>query len=403
MNRPAAESADLWNVLADHLESLQRAGLSHVSAEALRLLKVPAATVPAAGRRIEEVPLRREPPPARPIPADAGPNIASPNTADPAAPEPLRPLPQPQVPGPPAGRPRSGSLMSDMPSFLKGDLAPPRQVPGPPGAPVRPQERRGSERQEPSQPAKPAGKPFPGGAQESPPRPRPYPEEPSRNQAARPGAGARAPSEGRGLFEEPPPPSLSQPQRVEALRVLATEIRGCTKCPELVRNRSRTVFGVGPPQPRLCFFGEAPGAEEDRQGEPFVGPAGQLLDKMIAACTLRREDVFILNVLKCRPPENRAPLPAEIDCCRPHFERQFAILQPEFICCLGATAAQALLDTTVSIGRLRGKLHRKYGATVICTYHPSYLLRYPPAKKDAWDDLQFLMREMGLDRKQDAP
>lgn len=192
---------------------------------------------------------------------------------------------------------------------------------------------------------------------------------------------------------------LTLAQRQEAFTVLAAEVARCRKCPVLVANRTQTVFGVGNLQPRLCFFGEAPGADEDEQGEPFVGASGQLLNKMIAAMTLRREDVYILNVLKCRPPGNRTPLPDEAEKCRPFFERQLEILAPEFICCLGATAAQTLLKSKFSIGKLRGTFHRYGSAKVIATYHPSYVLRNPAQnKRPVWEDLQKLMAEMGLKR-----
>jgi uracil-DNA glycosylase len=157
------------------------------------------------------------------------------------------------------------------------------------------------------------------------------------------------------------------------------------------------VFGVGYPNARLCFMGEAPGADEDRLGEPFVGRAGQLLDKIIVACKLNREEVYICNVLKCRPPGNRNPLPEEAANCRRFLDRQLELVQPQFICCLGAVAAQNLLNTQVSIGKLRGKVHAYRGAKVVCTYHPAYLLRNPAAKKDTWDDMKFLMREMGVE------
>lgn len=204
---------------------------------------------------------------------------------------------------------------------------------------------------------------------------------------------------------DPPPAlaattrSISPPERaspVDLLSELQREVTACTLCQELVGSRTQTVFGVGDPQPRLCFFGEAPGADEDRQGEPFVGRAGQLLTKMIEACTLKRSDVYILNVLKCRPPGNRTPEKDEVEHCRPFFERQLAILRPEFICCLGAVAAQSLLCTAASVGSLRGRVHEWRTAKVVVTYHPAYLLRSPNQKAAAWDDLKLLMREMGL-------
>jgi uracil-DNA glycosylase len=193
------------------------------------------------------------------------------------------------------------------------------------------------------------------------------------------------------------PEAPDLPARLAALDVLRAEVAGCTRCAELAAGRTQTVFGAGRPDARLVFFGEAPGADEDASGEPFVGKAGQLLTKIIEACTLRREDVYIMNVLKCRPPGNRTPLPAEVANCRGFFERQFEIIRPEFICCLGASAAQALLGTTESIGRLRGRWFTSGSAEVICTYHPSYLLRNPAAKRDVWDDMKLLMARMGVE------
>lgn len=182
----------------------------------------------------------------------------------------------------------------------------------------------------------------------------------------------------------------------EALRVLKDEVCQCTLCPELVNNRTQTVFGVGNVQPRLCFFGEGPGADEDRQGEPFVGAAGQLLDKIVAAMGLRREDVYILNVVKCRPPGNRTPTEEEANHCRPFFTRQLEILRPEFIVCLGACAAKTLLQTTASVGRLRGQFHNYENSRVIVTYHPAYLLRRPEEKGKTWSDMKMIMNAMGL-------
>jgi DNA polymerase len=181
------------------------------------------------------------------------------------------------------------------------------------------------------------------------------------------------------------------------LEVLREEVAACTRCAELATTRTQTVFGVGNPQARLCFIGEAPGADEDKQGEPFVGRGGQLLNKIFEACRLRREDVYICNVLRCRPPGNRNPSETEAANCRPFLDRQLALVAPEFICCLGAIAAQNLLGTTQTIGKLRGSLHDYRGAKVVCTYHPAYLLRNPAAKKEAWEDMKFLMREMGVE------
>lgn len=181
------------------------------------------------------------------------------------------------------------------------------------------------------------------------------------------------------------------------LKVLQQEVAGCEACGELASTRTQTVFGVGDPKARLCFMGEAPGADEDRLGEPFVGRAGQLLTKMLEACKLSRDDVYILNVLKCRPPGNRNPAPEESRNCRRFLLRQLDLIDPEYICCLGAVAAQNFLETTTPIGKLRGAVHLHAGRKVVCTYHPAYLLRNPSAKKPAWDDLKMLMRELGVE------
>ncbi|MCA9268966.1 MAG: uracil-DNA glycosylase [Planctomycetales bacterium] len=196
--------------------------------------------------------------------------------------------------------------------------------------------------------------------------------------------------------KEDMPPSRPSGDKVAALQSLSQKVARCTLCAELASTRKQTVFGVGDPNARVVFFGEAPGADEDRQGEPFVGRAGQLLDKIIAACTWRREEVYILNTLKCRPPGNRNPAADELTNCRPFWERQLEIIQPEFIVCLGTFAAQSILQSTLSIGKLRGEFHQLGQSRVLCTYHPSYLLRNPSAKKDVWEDMKMLMREMGL-------
>ncbi len=178
---------------------------------------------------------------------------------------------------------------------------------------------------------------------------------------------------------------------------LAKQVAGCTRCQELADTRTQTVFGVGNPEAKILFLGEAPGADEDRQGEPFVGRAGQLLDRIIKACTLTREEVYICNILRCRPPNNRNPTDEEADNCREYLNGQIAIIDPDYIVCLGSVAARNLLDTTSSIGRLRGKFFQHGRAKVLCTYHPSYLLRYEPTKKDVWEDMKFLMRDMGVE------
>lgn len=169
---------------------------------------------------------------------------------------------------------------------------------------------------------------------------------------------------------------------------LEARVRGCTACSELADQRTQTVFGVGDRRARWLFVGEAPGAEEDRRGEPFVGRAGQLLDNMLAALGLdRRQDVFIANVLKCRPPNNRDPSPEESLACRGFLDRQIALVQPEVIVALGRVPAQQLLDTDQPLGRMRGSLHRYHEVPLVVTYHPAYLLRKPQDKASAWQDL----------------
>ncbi len=191
-------------------------------------------------------------------------------------------------------------------------------------------------------------------------------------------------------------PSRSSDARVAALQVLQREVAQCTRCSELVQSRTQTVFGVGNVQPRLCFFGEAPGADEDAQGEPFVGRAGQLLNKIIAVCNMKREDVYILNAIKCRPEGNRTPAESEIENCWEFARRQLEILQPEFICCLGGVAVRSLLKRKESIGKLRQRFFHYGASQVIVTYHPAYLLREPNAKRYVWEDMQMLMKAMGI-------
>lgn len=191
-------------------------------------------------------------------------------------------------------------------------------------------------------------------------------------------------------------PGLSTRAKEAILRDLAQIVSACTLCPELVANRTQTVFGVGNPDAELVFVGEGPGADEDRQGEPFVGRSGQLLtDIIVKGMKMRREDVYICNVVRCRPPQNRNPLPNEAACCRPFLEGTLRAIAPKYICCLGSVAAQNLLQTDQTIGRLRGKVHDYLGIQVICTYHPAYLLRNPAAKRDTWEDIKLLLRRMG--------
>lgn len=166
----------------------------------------------------------------------------------------------------------------------------------------------------------------------------------------------------------------------------------CQKCP-LGKTRTKFVYGVGNPKADILFIGEAPGREEDLQGEPFVGRAGKLLDKILAAMGYDRDDVYIANILKCRPPENRDPQPDEMKACMPYLLEQIRLIRPKFIVALGRIAAHALLDTTTPLGKLRGKWHKFHGIPLIVTYHPAALLRAPQYKRPTWEDMQVLMAE----------
>jgi uracil-DNA glycosylase len=173
---------------------------------------------------------------------------------------------------------------------------------------------------------------------------------------------------------------------------LAATVAGCTRC-GLCNTRTRTVFGVGDRSARLMVVGEAPGADEDRQGEPFVGRAGQLLNAMLRAIGFAREQVYIANVLKCRPPRNRDPQAAEAVQCLPYLQRQLELVAPGVVLCVGRIAAQNLLGTDATLGSLRGRVHRLPGGQpVVVTYHPAYLLRTPADKRKAWDDLRFALK-----------
>ena len=172
---------------------------------------------------------------------------------------------------------------------------------------------------------------------------------------------------------------------------LREAVKACTAC-GLRAGCTQTVFGVGDEHARWMIVGEAPGADEDMQGEPFVGRAGQLLNSMITALGLKREQVYIANVLKCRPPGNRDPKPEEAELCRPYLERQIALIQPKIILAVGRIAAQSLLQTDITIGRLRGAVHRLGAVPLVVTYHPAYRLRSPGEKRKAWADLKLAMR-----------
>jgi len=193
----------------------------------------------------------------------------------------------------------------------------------------------------------------------------------------------------------PVAPEVARSDRASALQLIREDMGECTRC-ALHRGRNKIVFADGDPNARLMFVGEGPGADEDAQGLPFVGRAGQLLNNMIAAMGLKREDVYIANVVKCRPPQNRTPEPEEANTCSPFLFRQIDVVRPEVIVALGATAAPYLLGQRQPLAGLRGRIHSFRGSKLIVTYHPAFLLRDPRQKKEAWADLQIAMRELGL-------
>jgi uracil-DNA glycosylase len=176
----------------------------------------------------------------------------------------------------------------------------------------------------------------------------------------------------------------------DSLDAHRTAICDCQLCP-LGKTRNKFVYGVGNPNAEIMFIGEAPGAEEDRLGEPFVGRAGQLLDKILLAMKLTRQEVYIANILKCRPPNNRDPEPAEMEKCFPYLREQVRLIHPKLLCALGRISAQALLKTTATLGSLRGTWHTYENTPLLVTYHPAALLRFPGYKKDTWEDMQKLM------------
>jgi uracil-DNA glycosylase family 4 len=196
----------------------------------------------------------------------------------------------------------------------------------------------------------------------------------------------------------PPPPrpaSRAAPAGVsEALLEIAGRVASCRKCP-LCETRTRTVPGQGHPHPEIMFVGEGPGADEDQQGLAFVGRAGQLLTRIIEAMDLTRDEVWIGNIVKCRPPNNRTPMPEEMEACLPYLREQIALLKPKLIVCLGATAVKGLLHTTQGITKLRGTWMSFDGIDVMPTYHPAYLLRNPAGKPPVWEDMKEVLRRLG--------
>lgn len=242
-------------------------------------------------------------------------------------------------------------------------------------------------------PAKPApSRPSPS------PRRRPEPPAPAERGSAPPRRARPTPQRANG--ERPPWARGEAPSKgigSPALAAICEELGDCTRC-GLSERRTNVVFGVGNPDARLLFIGEAPGRDEDRRGEPFVGAAGQLLTKMIVAMGLSRDAVYIANVVKCRPPGNRDPKPDEVQTCRPFLDRQIDAIQPEAIVTLGRIAAAELLGRSVSITRERGTWVSYRDVPVMPTLHPAYLLRNPDAKRDVWTDLQAVMARLGLSR-----
>lgn len=206
--------------------------------------------------------------------------------------------------------------------------------------------------------------------------------------------------------ETPAPPAKTSKQAVtqtqsddasvdEVITKLQAQANLCTLCQELASTRTKVVFGSGSVKAKLMFIGEAPGRDEDEQGLPFVGAAGQLLTKIIESIQLTREEVYIANTLKCRPPQNRPPKPDEISNCNPFLQKQIELIQPQIICALGTFAAQTVLNTQTPISKLRGKFWDFQGSTrVVCTFHPAYLLRNPGEKRKVWEDMKMIRAEL---------
>ncbi|MGL6074300.1 MAG: uracil-DNA glycosylase [Fimbriiglobus sp.] len=210
---------------------------------------------------------------------------------------------------------------------------------------------------------------------------------------------APAPVPGQGLFANistatAPRPTTPEGRR-RALETVTGQVKECKACPELASTRTQTVFGIGPIDAEVCFIGEAPGKDEDRIGEPFVGASGQLFNKILAAMGFKRSEVFIMNPVNCHPPDNREPSVVECRNCRGFFEDQLELVKPKLIVCLGGVAARNLLDTTEGIRTLRGQWYEYQGTPVMCSYHPAALLRNPEWKKEAWADMKAVVARLG--------
>lgn len=223
--------------------------------------------------------------------------------------------------------------------------------------------------------------------------PEPQPEQ--REEMPSSKAALSVPIEEEDLFAAPKPEAgVSDPK--QALQIIREDLGDCTRCRLHKQGRKQIVFGVGNPHAELMFIGEAPGADEDEQGEPFVGRAGQLLNNMIKAMGLQRKDVYIANIIKCRPPGNRTPERDECETCSPFLMRQIAAIKPKVIVALGAVAARTLLAINAPMAEFRGRWFDFRGTQLAVTYHPAFLLRDPRQKKEAWKDLQIVMKELGL-------
>jgi uracil-DNA glycosylase family 4 len=222
--------------------------------------------------------------------------------------------------------------------------------------------------------------------------PEPQPEQPKEMPRTR---AVAAPIAEENVFAVPKPEAAAA-DPVKALKVIREDLGDCTRCPLHKQGRKQIVFGVGNPKAELMFIGEAPGADEDQQGEPFVGRAGQLLNNMIKAMGLRREDVYIANIIKCRPPGNRTPERDECETCSPFLMRQIAAIKPKAIVALGAVAAKTLLAINAPMSEFRGRWFDFRGTKLAVTYHPAFLLRDPRQKKETWKDLQMVMKELGM-------
>ena len=234
-----------------------------------------------------------------------------------------------------------------------------------------------------------------GGAGESLPEEVSHPEtrEPMSRRAS---AAVAAPPADDKMYAADPRPESKASSPVEALSIIREDLGDCTRCVLHKQGRKQIVFGVGDPNADLMFIGEAPGADEDIQGEPFVGRAGQLLNNMIKAMGIQREDVYIANIIKCRPPNNRTPERDECETCSPFLMRQIAAIKPKVIVALGAVAAKTLLAINAPMSEFRGRWFDFRGTKLAVTYHPAFLLRDPRQKKEAWKDLQMVMKELGF-------